>query len=174
MIGAVAEQNLAGRDVDESGDQVERRRLAAAGRTDQSHELPVLDFEREVIDGDDVAVGFHDLAQRQARHADFPSLCARLSRRSRKMDNIAVVPPCGGVVNERRTAFSGVSSFLALTTHQMAALRYDGVEPGRNPTLHSFARNSSLVQAASPSSTGHFALSYKSAATCPGTPPRRL
>ena len=33
-------------------------RLAAAGRSDEDHELAVLDLEVEVVDGDDLAVLF--------------------------------------------------------------------------------------------------------------------
>ena len=65
---AIAEQDLAGGDVDQPRDQVERRRLAAAGRTDQRHELAIVDLERNAIDGDDVAVGLAHLAQRHTRH----------------------------------------------------------------------------------------------------------
>ena len=50
------------------GDQIEGRRLAAAGRPDQRDELAVLDLERDAIDGDHIAVHLHDFAQRHTRH----------------------------------------------------------------------------------------------------------
>ena len=39
----------------QAGDQAQRRRLAGAGRAEQHDELAVLDVERQIVDGDDVA-----------------------------------------------------------------------------------------------------------------------
>ena len=42
--------------LDEPGDHPQRRRLAAAGRAEQGHELAVGDVEVELVDGDGLAV----------------------------------------------------------------------------------------------------------------------
>ena len=39
----------------ETGDDVEKRRLPAAARTDDGHELPLLDFERYVGKGENLS-----------------------------------------------------------------------------------------------------------------------
>ena len=43
--------DLARADRFEPGDHAQQRRLAAAGRADEHHELAVLDFEVDVLDG---------------------------------------------------------------------------------------------------------------------------
>ena len=50
---AVADVDLARGELDQPGDEVERRRLAAARRPDERHELAVLDGQRDVVDGHD-------------------------------------------------------------------------------------------------------------------------
>ena len=43
-------------ELDQAGDEIERRRLAAPGGADQSDELAVLHRQRDVVDGEHVAV----------------------------------------------------------------------------------------------------------------------
>ena len=47
----VADEDFAAGDFFEAGDHAQRRRLAAAGRADQHHELAVGDLERDVAHG---------------------------------------------------------------------------------------------------------------------------
>ena len=52
---AIADRDRAGRELLETGDHPERGGLAAARRSDEDHELPVGDLERQVVHGDHVA-----------------------------------------------------------------------------------------------------------------------
>ena len=72
---AVADGDLAGGDRDQPGDQIERGRLAAAGRTDQRDELAVLDGQRHVVDRHDGAVGLDKISQDHLSHETLPSSC---------------------------------------------------------------------------------------------------
>ena len=74
---AVADHDAALADVLEPGEHAQRRRLAAARRADEHHELAVLDVEVEVVDGAR-AVGVH------LRHA--------IERHSGQRINLASVP----------------------------------------------------------------------------------
>src|SRR5581483_11087287 len=59
-------------DLLEAGDHTERRRLAAAGRPDEHHELAVLDRELQPVDGTGaVAEDLRDLLERDPRHYSF-------------------------------------------------------------------------------------------------------
>ncbi len=75
----VADVDVAAGDLDQAGDDVERGRLAAAGRPDQGDELAVLDRERDVVDGDHVAVALDQILQTDLSHAQSLRQCdARL------------------------------------------------------------------------------------------------
>ena len=52
---AIADRDRPVRDLLEAGDHAKQRRLAAAGRPDEHHELAVLDRQVDVVDGDDAA-----------------------------------------------------------------------------------------------------------------------
>ena len=54
----------------EAGNEIERRRLAAAGRADQSDELSVVDRQRNVVDGQDRAITLDDVLQYDSGHGD--------------------------------------------------------------------------------------------------------
>ena len=51
----------------EARDDVERRRLAGAVRPDQAGDLPLLDVERDAVEGDDAPEAERDLPDRQQR-----------------------------------------------------------------------------------------------------------
>ena len=51
----LADRDRPGGDLLEAGDHPQERRLAAAGRADENDELPVLDRERDVVDGEDAS-----------------------------------------------------------------------------------------------------------------------
>ena len=65
---AVADEDVAARHRDQPGDEVERRRLAAARRADQRHELAVLDGERDVVHGIDRPVVLDDVVEDDLGH----------------------------------------------------------------------------------------------------------
>ncbi len=52
---AIADRDRPVRDLLEARDHAQQRRLAAAGRPDEHHELAVLDRQVDVVDGDDAA-----------------------------------------------------------------------------------------------------------------------
>ena len=69
----VADPDCALRDVLEAGDHPEGGRLAAARRADEDHELSVLDFQVEPVDGSRaVGIDLRDVLKRNASHALFP------------------------------------------------------------------------------------------------------
>jgi hypothetical protein len=64
-----ADPQLARGDVLESGDHVQRRRLAAAGRADEDHELAIGDAQVEVLDGfEAVRIALDHLVEDDVRH----------------------------------------------------------------------------------------------------------
>ena len=71
-----ADQDLAAGDVLEPGDHAQRRRLAAARRAHQHHELVVGDIEVDAAHGLDLVVLLDDLAQRDFRHGVASALVA--------------------------------------------------------------------------------------------------
>jgi hypothetical protein len=89
---AVADAHDALRDVLEPGDHAERRRLAAAGRADEHHELSVLDGEIEIVDGArTVRVDLADVLERDTSHRSPPArLAPRIYRFSPSSGNEAV------------------------------------------------------------------------------------
>ena len=76
----VADPQRAVGDLLEPGDHPQARRLAAARRPDEHHELAVADLEVEVRHGGHVAVLLEHVIERHGRHGQPP---ARLSRSSR-------------------------------------------------------------------------------------------
>ena len=73
----LAQLDRARADLLEAGDHAQRRRLAAAGRSEHREELAALDVERQVVDRGDVVEALAD-----ALDANVGSVCrARLSRR---------------------------------------------------------------------------------------------
>ena len=65
----VADEDLARGGLLEARDHPQRGRLAAPGRADEDHELPVLDAEVEVVDGDRaVREPLRDAAKLDRRH----------------------------------------------------------------------------------------------------------
>ena len=69
LIGASAEADLAARHLLEPGDHAQRRRLAAAGRADEDHELAILDLDVEVVDGErPVGVALADVIEDDVGH----------------------------------------------------------------------------------------------------------
>ena len=65
---AVADQHLALADLEEAGEDVEKRGLAAAGRAEQDDELALLDLEVEVGDDGERAVLLDDVPEFDGRH----------------------------------------------------------------------------------------------------------
>ena len=68
------DQHLSGGDVLKTGDQAQKRRLAAAGRTDEHGELSVLDVEIDAVDDADGAERLPHGLQLDAAHGCFPSI----------------------------------------------------------------------------------------------------
>ena len=65
----VADRDRAVGDLLEAGDHPQQRRLAAAGRADQHHELAVRDLERDLVDGLDAAgIDLRDRCESDAAH----------------------------------------------------------------------------------------------------------
>ena len=65
---ALADADLAARDVLEAGDHAQKGRLAAARRADQDHELPVDDVDRDAVDDLRRAEGLADVADLNSSH----------------------------------------------------------------------------------------------------------
>ena len=57
------EEDLAGARLLEAGDHAHQRRLAAAGRPEEREELALVDDQRQVVDGDEVAEALGDVAE---------------------------------------------------------------------------------------------------------------
>ena len=76
---AIADPQRAGADLLEAGDHPQARRLPAAGRADQDHELAVADLEIEIVDGDHISIALGDMIERDCRH-DSSSKLAGSSR----------------------------------------------------------------------------------------------
>ena len=75
FTGPLADQDRAVADLLETGDHPERRRLAAAGRADEDHELVVLDHQLERIDrAGPVGIDLRDLLELNRSHTGL--LCA--------------------------------------------------------------------------------------------------
>ena len=68
---AVEQELAAARQID-AGEHEEARRLAAAGRAEQRHELAVLDRQVHVGDDLDVAEALDDVAELDPRHSRQP------------------------------------------------------------------------------------------------------
>src|SRR5690606_1328885 len=70
LVHALAvDAKLAGRDRLETDDHPQQRRLPAARRADEDHQLAVLDVERDVVDSDEaVAVALHEMLELDAGH----------------------------------------------------------------------------------------------------------
>ncbi len=64
----VTDRDLAGRRLDEARDQAQRRRLAAAGRTEQADEETVVDAERDVVDHGRRVIALGQVPQLDRRH----------------------------------------------------------------------------------------------------------
>ena len=75
----VADPDFAGARLDESGDQPQRRGLAAARRAQQADQMTVLDRERYVVDHRGRAISLGQIPQFDRRHA-LPSLTSPLAR----------------------------------------------------------------------------------------------
>ena len=65
---AVADLERPVADLLEPGDHPQARRLAAAGRTDEDHELAIGDLEAEVLDGGEFAEALPDVIERHGGH----------------------------------------------------------------------------------------------------------
>ena len=126
------------------GDQVERRRLAAAGRTDQRHELAVFDLERDAIDGDHIAIGLRSPRAASRPPCSSPFLADRRSC-ARVVSMVRPSAPGRSRAMSAARRLRLVSSFLALTTHQIAAFRYDGGCRWKKSHAGAFARNCLLA-----------------------------
>src|SRR5262249_20534962 len=68
----VAHPDLAGRRLDEARDQPQRRRLAAAGRSEQADQPAMLDGERHVVDDRNLSIALGQPSQFNRRHARPP------------------------------------------------------------------------------------------------------
>ena len=68
------DQHLPGGDVLKTGDEAQKRRLAAAGRPDEHGELAVLDIEIDAVDDADGAERLAHGLQLDAAHGCFPSI----------------------------------------------------------------------------------------------------
>ena len=72
------DQDVAGARILQPGDEIERRRLAAAGRPEQGHELPVADLQVDAPADGDRAETLGDGAQFDLGHGALnPSPCPR-------------------------------------------------------------------------------------------------
>src|SRR5690606_29301094 len=80
--GLAADENLTGRRFDKAGNETQGRRLAAAGRPEQTNQLSVLDGQRHVIDHGKLAIPFGKAPQLDGCHALLPSLGAAVDRPS--------------------------------------------------------------------------------------------
>ncbi len=69
---AVADDDVAAGDRNQPGDQIERRRLAAARWPDQGDELAVVDGQRHVVDGMNGAVGLDEIFEDHVGHRQLP------------------------------------------------------------------------------------------------------
>ena len=63
FIGLPPIRQLAGGDLLQPGDHAQQGGLAAAGRADEDHQLAILDGQRDVADGFDLAEGFGDVLE---------------------------------------------------------------------------------------------------------------
>ena len=69
---AALDRDLAPGNAFEPGDHVQKRGLAAAGRTDEDQELAFLDGDVDPMQDFDRAVGFGDLRYVEKAHGDYP------------------------------------------------------------------------------------------------------
>jgi hypothetical protein len=65
---ALVDRDRAGVDLLEPGEHPQQRRLAAARRADQHHELAVRDVERNAVDDFRASKSLLDVAERDGRH----------------------------------------------------------------------------------------------------------
>jgi hypothetical protein len=65
------DQNAAGRQLFETGNQPKQGGLAATGRADEDHELSVAHAERDVADDFDIAEPLDDMIQNNRAHDGF-------------------------------------------------------------------------------------------------------
>jgi len=70
------EPGAAGLKTHVSGDDVDERRLARAIGADQAEDLPLLQLERDAVEGDDAAEPHRDIANLEQRGAGHPSSLA--------------------------------------------------------------------------------------------------
>ena len=105
----VADQDRAGRGCDEAADQVERRRLAAAGRAEQAEELALGDLEVDLRQRLLRAVALADSAERDCRGGQRSSSQPQERRRIN--------------VTGTRTSLRGASSSSIAPTSSVAAAR---------------------------------------------------
>ena len=69
---AVADVNVAASELLEPRDHAQRRGLAAARRPHEHEKFPILDLNRHVIDGDNIAKAFRDAVEHDASHQQAP------------------------------------------------------------------------------------------------------
>ena len=102
---AVADRDLAGGDLLQSGDHPQDRGLPASGGTHEDHEFAVRDLERDIVDGDHiVAEELGDPIQDDPRHQDSSRRRARgASRRGRGVRRAAVFAANRSCVKLART-----------------------------------------------------------------------
>jgi hypothetical protein len=75
---ASVDHDLAAADVLQAREHAQQRRLAAARRADQHHELAVGDVEAQALDDLDLAEGFLDVAKGNGSHFCVPGFFAQL------------------------------------------------------------------------------------------------
>ena len=89
---AIAETHRPRARLDEARHDAQRRRLAAAGRAEQHHELPVGDVESDVADGVDIAVALGDAIDLEPCHRHTTRLI--LTKRSVISMTVAISKIC--------------------------------------------------------------------------------